>query len=378
VALAAEAVELLESEPPTPALVSAYSRLAHVVARAGAYADAVSAADRACEVAAALCLPDPAQARIFRGEVRAYLGDADGISEMERAIEVLVEQGAGWEAAVAKCNLVIVRYPLCRLAESLQGFEEAARFCEPRGLVEGLAGNESNCPLVLLELGRTDEALTRALDSAADLQANGFVNWLVEPRAVILALQLARGEVPDLQSVDWLEQAARTNGNPDDVVYALATAARAATARDRFDHACDLLDEIDRAPGTHETPYYARHLAEMVRTALAAGNRTLAVRLAEGMTARYPLDEHARCAVAAQLAEDAGDRLGAAVLYAQAATRWLEFGNVPERAFALLGQGRSLRSIRRPEAEEPLRRACELFASMGYATALLEAESLLT
>jgi hypothetical protein len=50
---------------------------------------------------------------------------------------------------------------------------------------------------------------------------------------------------------------------------------------------------------------------------------------------------------------------------------------VPERAYALLGQGRCLAALGKPEAEEPLREARELFASMGYKPPLAETEALL-
>jgi hypothetical protein len=46
-------------------------------------------------------------------------------------------------------------------------------------------------------------------------------------------------------------------------------------------------------------------------------------------------------------------------------------------AYALLGQGRCLAALGKPEAEEPLREAKELFASMGYGPALAETEALL-
>jgi hypothetical protein len=51
---------------------------------------------------------------------------------------------------------------------------------------------------------------------------------------------------------------------------------------------------------------------------------------------------------------------------------------VPERAYALLGQGRCLAALGKPEAEAPLRKARELFASMGYEPALAETDELLT
>ena len=115
----------------------------------------------------------------------------------------------------------------------------------------------------------------------------------------------------------------------------------------------------------------------MLRTALAVGDPALAKRLADGLEARYPLDEHALCAARAQLAEHAGDHVDAATLYAEAAARWQEFGFVPERAYALLGQGRCLLALGLPGAEQPLRQARDLFAAMGYKPALAETEALL-
>ena len=73
----------------------------------------------------------------------------------------------------------------------------------------------------------------------------------------------------------------------------------------------------------------------------------------------------------------AGDHTGAATLYAEAAARWQEFGNVPERAYALLGQGRCLLALDDPTAREPLSRARELFSAMGYRPALTDTEALL-
>ena len=72
----------------------------------------------------------------------------------------------------------------------------------------------------------------------------------------------------------------------------------------------------------------------------------------------------------------AGDQAEAAALYAEAAGRWLRFGNVPERAYALLGQGRCLVALGQP-AELPLTEAGNLFASMGYKPARAETDALL-
>jgi hypothetical protein len=143
------------------------------------------------------------------------------------------------------------------------------------------------------------------------------------------------------------------------------------------DDSSGLLAELEQTSGVRATPYYARLSPMMLRTALAHGDRDLAERLAAGIEQRYPLDEHALRTARALLAEHAGHHPDAAALYAEAAAGWHEFGNVPERAYALLGQGRCLHALGSPEAEQPLREARELFDSMGYKPALAETAALL-
>ena len=141
---------------------------------------------------------------------------------------------------------------------------------------------------------------------------------------------------------DWLVEAARTHATSDATVEVLAPAAAARLAAGAPDQASALLAEIEQTPGARDVPYYSRQLGAMLRTALAAGDPDLAERLADGLEPRYPLREHALCAARAQLAEHAGNHADAAVLYAEAAARWQQFGNVREYAYALLGQGRCL------------------------------------
>jgi hypothetical protein len=236
---------------------------------------------------------------------------------------------------------------------------------------------ETNCLLLLAELGRPEEAIERAGRLAAVLDASGDTHNLIELRSVELASSVSRGERGAAPAAsDWLIEAVRESGAADVVAFGLA-AAGAALAGEDAERARALLVELELAPGARGTPYYARQLAAIVRTALAAGDPELAKRLADGLELRYPLDGHALCATRAQLAEHAGNHAEAVTLYAEAATRWQEFGHVPERAYALLGQGRCLRALGRPEAEEPLREARDLFGEMGYKPALAETEALL-
>jgi hypothetical protein len=138
-----------------------------------------------------------------------------------------------------------------------------------------------------------------------------------------------------------------------------------------------LLVEVEQRAGLRETPYYARQLPRMLRIALAARDHGLAERLVRGLEPLYPLGEHALCVGRAQLAESEGRLDEAVELFAEAATRWREFGHVPERAHARLGQARCLVGLGRPASEEPLREARDLFAQMGYGPALGRTEALM-
>jgi tetratricopeptide (TPR) repeat protein len=378
VALAAEAVALLEQEPPGPTLVAAYTQLAAAHFLTGLHGEAIAAADRACALAKKLGLPEPARALGARGNARAYLGDPDGLVEMERALSLHIEHGEGNQAGVLQNNLAIARYPLQGPARSLADFEQGIAFSEQRGLASQADAMEADCPGLLVELGRPEEALERAGALAAAVEVSGGTWVLSWVRALELATHLARGESEGASGIaDWLVEAARPQAMADVTVEVLAPVAAARLAAGAPEQASALLAEIEQTPGARETPYYARQLAAMLRTALAVGDREVAQRLADGIEPRYPLREHALCTARAQLAEHAGDHDSAAALYGEAARRWEQFGNVCERAYALLGQGRCLVALGDPSAEQSLRQAAELFTSMGYKPALAETEKLL-
>jgi hypothetical protein len=375
--LAAEAVELLARETPGPALVAAYTQLANAQMIAGSYEDTIVTADAARALSERLGLPEPARALGYRGYARVYLGDGGGLTEMNAALAALVEQGAGRDAAILQNNLAIARFPFEGPARSLGACEEGIAFCVQRGLAGAAAQLESNFPILLAELGRTDEVFVSVDRLTAALVESGDMHALTEVRAVELATSMARGELEDAAArADWLSEVARTIRAADILVIALASAATALAAQ-APKRAHSLLAEIEARTGTRETPYYSRQLPQMVRVALAGNDTKLAHRLVERLEPRYPLEKHALHTARAQLAEHAGETAQAARLYGEAATAWHEFGVVPERAHCLLGEGRSLLAHGRPEAGRRLREARELFAAMGYKPALAEAEGLL-
>ena len=114
-----------------------------------------------------------------------------------------------------------------------------------------------------------------------------------------------------------------------------------------------------------------------MRTALSLRQPELANRLADGVEPRTPLAEHALCAARAQLAEAAEQHMRGRSPVRRRGRAMAAFGNVPERAYALLGQGRCLSTDGNTSAASLLLEARELFAAMGFAPAVAEIDSYL-
>jgi hypothetical protein len=136
--------------------------------------------------------------------------------------------------------------------------------------------------------------------------------------------------------------------------------------------------QIVRQSSTIKKSYwYGIQLARMVRIALATGENDLARWLATDVPAPYDLNRNALTTSEAALAEADRHFETAARGYANAARHWYKFGSVPERAYALLGQGRCLVALGHAGAEVPIAEARDLFASRAYKPALTETEELL-
>jgi tetratricopeptide (TPR) repeat protein len=372
-----EALALLEAQRPGPELVAAHGQLASARLVRGAYPAAIAAAERALVLAAELGLPEPAHALGYRGLTRAFLGERGGLEDMRRALQLALEQGEARAAAVLHNGLAIASWMYEGPQAALAACREGIDFCERRGISERALAIAGMSTTFLAELGESERALAEAEPLAERMEAAGSIDF-TEPRSMQLRLLAERDAHEAAPAIDAPVAAARESGEQQDYALAFAAAARVLLAQGRLQQASALLVELEQVVGTRSDPYYACFLPEVVRTAYALGQPQLAARLVDGVQPVMPLFEHVLASCRAQLAEGVGDHGPAAPLYAEAATRWHEFGNVPERAYALLGRGRCLAALGKPEAEAPLREARVLFASMGYKPALAETDRLLT
>jgi class 3 adenylate cyclase len=372
----AEALALLEAQPPGPELVAAYAQQAFLRWLVAGHMEGIEAAERALALAAELGEAEPARALGIRGGARSSLGERQGLEDMRRALALALAQGQSREAAVLHNNLALASWQYEGPQAALAACREGIDFSEWRGIAELTLAIAAMSTTFLAELGEAAHALAEAEPLAERLEAAGDLNF-TEPRAVQLRLLAERGAQEHAPSPDALLAAARASGLPEKCMGAIAAAARLLVAQAKPGRAQALLAELEQLPGTRDDPYYTSNLPGLVRTALALADAELAARLVDGVAPVTPLAQHALAVCGAQLAEAGGDQAEAAARYGEAAQRWREFGNVPESANALLGRGRCLAALARADAEEPLREARELFASMGYKPALAEAEALL-
>ena len=372
----AEALALLEQQPAGPELVDAYAELASSRLLDGAYAEGMAAAEQALALASELGLPEPARALGSRGSSRCWLGEQEGLADMRRALQLALDRGEAREAAVLHNNLALAAWQYEGPRAGLAACRDGIDFCERRGITEYALNIAAQSMTFLGETGESERALVEAGPLADRLVLAGSIGF-TEPRSQQLRLLAECGMHQQAPAPDELIERARENGEPQDYALAFAAGARLLLAQGRRHQATALLVELDQAVGARGDPYYASVLPAAVRTAHALEQPELATRLVDGVRPGTPLFEHALSACRAQDAEAAGDHARAAVLYAEAATRWQDFGNVPERAHALLGQGRCLAALGKPEAEAPLGEARDLFGTMGYKLAFAETDNLL-
>jgi hypothetical protein len=312
-----------------------------------------------------------------RGFARTHQGDTSGVDDLREALRLALEQGLGRETAVIYGNLAIATWSYEGPQAGLDATREALAFDERRGMTEMILQNRSVIPVLLAELGQTEQALAEAGPLAERIEAGGDMVWLWV-RGVQLRL-LADTGTPELApDPEPLLAAARETGLPDLIVDMLGAAARLRLAQGHPEKARGLLTELGANSAVRSAlATYVPALPPLLRTMADLGETELGRSFDGGVEPRSPVDGHAFVSARAQLAEAGGDHNEAAALYADAAERWHEFGNVPECAYACLGQGRCLVALGDAAAEAPLAAAHDLFASMGYKPALAETEKLL-
>ncbi|HEX2090121.1 MAG TPA: adenylate/guanylate cyclase domain-containing protein [Actinomycetota bacterium] len=375
----ADAVGLLESEPPGPELVEAYAEAGRLENLGGDLRQGMSWSERALALASEIGLPEPAKALGYRGMARFFLGDRSGLEDVRKALSLAVDQGRGLDAAILYNNLAVIQQTVDGAGAALETIRAGIDFCERRGITQPLRWAITGEMDLMFQLGLWEGIFESAEDLAPKLEATGSVATLVLVRELQARVLLYRGRAQDaLPLIESAADALRGSGLSEAFILTRASAAAARLAAGNREGAIALLSETEETPNVREVNSYVDALPTMVRTAVTAGDLVLAERLASGLAPRYPIEDHALLATRAVLAEARGETEESASLYAEAADRWKGFGYVTEHALALLGRGRCLVALGRvTEAREPLREARDIWARLDAKPALAETDLLL-
>ena len=266
--------------------MSAYAYTAGRHTFANRYSETIASAERALALAAELDLPEPAFALHWRGIARCELGDADGVEDVRRALQLALEQNLGREAAVIYGNLggVVWSYEGPRAA--LDVIREAIAFCERRGITEMALQGRSAIPTALADLGQTEQALAEAGPLADRIEAGGDMSF-VATRALQVRLLAECGARKKLRTPDELVATARDIGLHGFIALAFAAVAQLLLAQGQREQARALLQELDELAGRVDYDYMSV-LPSLLRVALALDDEPLARRLASGVQPATP------------------------------------------------------------------------------------------
>src|SRR5439155_23826983 len=134
-----------------------------------------------------------------------------------------LDQGQGRETGVIYGNLAWLVWLYYGPQASLDALGEGIAFCERRGITEVALQMRASRPVVLAELGQTEQALAEAGPLADRLQAAGDVAFF-EPRALQLRLLAERGDARQAPAADEFVTTARDTGLPGLIALAFGVA----------------------------------------------------------------------------------------------------------------------------------------------------------
>jgi tetratricopeptide (TPR) repeat protein len=375
-----QAIELLEPERPSPELCSSYVQMAADRVLSGHSEEAPGWADKALALAERFGgLPGVrVQALDYRGLARCDLGDFGGLDDLQLALQLADEIGAGNDAALLHNSLAGPLWLADGPAAALETCRAGIDFAERRGLAQTTMSLRGSSIQMLADLGRWDQVLTIADEVIVSDRAHGGGYESVAAETHKAVVWLWRGEIAAAQSLmrELLSQA-RDIDDLQILIPALAAAALVERARGDLRLALRPIQEINRV--AHERGggqfYLGLYVADLVRTCMAADQQTLAVQLIEHAPTQAARHQHARFTAQAVVTETHDDLNKAAQMYEQVAERWAQYGHTFEHGQALLGAGRCQLRLHRPQALSRLEEARTIFASLSARPLLAETDA---
>jgi class 3 adenylate cyclase/tetratricopeptide (TPR) repeat protein len=363
----ADAVERLEQHEPTPELLSALTEVAIDTMYDGDPAAAIEMLDRCLALATELGMPTPARVLGFRGNGRAQLGDAGGIQEMYRAVELATAAGQGREAIVEKINISNWLASYEGPHRALELAREAIADAQQRGLLMLAFGMRRILGQYLYQSGDYDAAL-QVFDELAEDAGTGASSL----GSVPYRIRAVRGAIPEAECdaiLDDFEEMARPEFAITSQPVRIAGYAWLCWSLGRRERALAALRDLASClEGGDRLVEEAVNVDVLTRIARDAGDLQLARRLVARAGMPYPAAQAELIAARAVIAERSEDEglQAALVLYRDAADRFASLGLPLEEANARVGMARCLIGLgRTDESQEPIAVAGAVAARLG-------------
>ena len=379
-ALLAQAIELLEREPPGRELALAYTHGAadHMVANRSPECAAWS--EKALALAQELGLDAEAiRARQLRGLARCQLSDlVGGLADLREALRLSLDLGLGNETIRSYGNLGDWVWVAEGPAQGLDVKRAGIEFGERRGLTLPVMWAKAETLWPLFDLGQWDELLRIAGDLIEWDRRQGGGQVTVVALTYMAYVFVCRGELSQAHGLaeEFLPRA-REIRDPQVLVPAVAVVSLIEHMRGNQVSTVRLIEEIEEI--TRDRPVFrSRHLPEALRVSVAAGAIRLAERLLDSSDHRAARHQYSVLAGRAVLTEARGKPEAASALYAEAAERWASYGFALEHGQAALGAGRCLVAVgRHHEAGDHLLEARRTFDALRVRPLLAEADRVL-
>jgi class 3 adenylate cyclase/tetratricopeptide (TPR) repeat protein len=360
--LFAEAIAVLEAEPPGIELAGAYAFRAEEEMFAGHAREALEFSDRALELRRDGPEDDEiaVMALHIRGDARCSLGDEGGLQDLEGALHRAEAGGNAADIVTSGAYLAEWLWAMEGPAAGIERCTAALEVAERRGVVDQGLWTRAGGVGMLFDHGEWDRALAWAQEILAVGHDRLDPALYAASRTAISRIASLRGRPREADAPDELLALVRPVGELHVLAPALAVAGRLCLQAGRIEEALRHLREFAKVTSGVAPEYRESQLASVARDLVFAGDAEPArsmIEESEGAVRRHHLNVlSARAAVA----EGAGDRAGAAVLYAEAAEGWHDFGNPLEEAEALAGIARCA-----TEPEDAGARADRLRAELG-------------
>ena len=378
--LIAEALQVMDGQPPGRELAIVLTREVAWHGMAGRTAEMFAAGERALPVIREFgSEADLAIVLQMRGQARIDLGDvAGGFEDMREGLRVALEFSSAAAASTAHVNLGDDVWFADGPAAGQEQYERGSEVADHRGARSVGDWARMQSMWTRYDLGLWDELLEIGEDVLAgdDDGATSQLSVLAEIYRQDVFLHRGSSDGSDVVEPTLLPRA-REIGDAQVVVPVFKVAALGRLLRDDPEGAVALVAEMDQLM-KGRTGARSWLLDGASRVSLAVRDPEVLAPLIGPAIDHRARDANSLASARAVLAELEGDRRAAVDAYEDAAARWGSFPSVLEHGHALAGAGRCLLELGEPSgATTRFREARARYASLGAAPLVSEIDALL-